>query len=152
MITISELANELNISKNAINHRIDTLGMKHKLTKIGNKYVLNDQQANRIRAIYGADNQQTDQTNSTKDETNEQLKQSVFVALETLQRELEAKNKQIEELHQIIKTLELTKLPKNDIIETIEDKQQKQAKPTLFERLFGKRNNKPGEETDSAGE
>lgn len=146
MITISELANELNISKNAINHRIDTLGMKHKLTKIGNKYVLNDQQANRIRAIYGADNQQTDQTNNTKDETNEQLKQSVFVALETLQRELEAKNKQIEELHQIIKTLELTKLPKNDIIETIEDKQQKQAKPTLFERLF-RRNKETGEES-----
>ena len=108
MISISDLANELGISKNAINHRLETLGMKHKLTKVGNKYLLNDKQAERIRAIYSADTTPNETPNETKSTTDETAYQALIVAFEALQKELDAKNNQIDELHQIIKAMEIT--------------------------------------------
>lgn len=62
MITIKELAEELGFSKVAIGKRIEILGLKSELVKDGNRYLLSDEVADKVRGSYkhktpGANNQ-----------------------------------------------------------------------------------------------
>lgn len=132
MLTIAELAQELNISKNAVMHRIDTLKMRDELKKQGNRFLLTEEQAERVRTTYGMAKPQ---------EQNETLQGII----DTLKEELQNKNKQIDDLLAIIKTQQVTiaGIQQKEILE-ITDKQNSnteqipQRKPRFWHRIFSR--------------
>lgn len=52
MLTVKDLASEIGVSKVAISKKIERLGLKDKLIKDGNRFVMPDDIADQIRASY----------------------------------------------------------------------------------------------------
>ena len=132
MLTIAELANELNISKNAVMHRIDILNMRDNLTKQGNRFMLTEEQAESIRKTYGI---------AKPKEQNETLQDII----DTIKQELDNKNKQISDLLAIIKTQQVTiaGIEQKQIIELSDkqappEEQQPKQKPPFWHRIFSR--------------
>ncbi len=86
MKTIKQLADELGISKQALNKRIDNLGCRNQLSKNGNCWLIPESLENTLKNSFQQPNRQP---------TNQQ---PVDILVDTLLKQLEAKDRQIESL------------------------------------------------------
>lgn len=122
MLTVKQLADDIGVSKVAVNKKIETLGLKSKLTQEGNRYLIDDDIAEQVRQAFKYRTEQST-TNATKDEkphgengtaSNKpgvyddviQAKDETIKALNdqlaVLKEELKEKNTQIERLHTLM--------------------------------------------------
>lgn len=135
--TISQIAKELSISRQAVHQAIDKLLDKKKLKKKGNAFVLNTKQQEVLIKYFNKESD--DESSRTSSESSSNLTIALQRQNEFLMRELEIKNQQINELHILL----LKEKEKHILIENEEasgnlppkEKQQK----SFLERLFNRR-------------
>lgn len=105
--TITELSRELSISRQAIHQVIDKLLDKKTIQKKGNAFILNTKEQSIIIDYFRDDSKAYSSSKSSSDLTIVLQQQNEF-----LMKELENKNKQIEELHiLLLKEKEINMLP-----------------------------------------
>lgn len=97
MKTIREIADELNVSKTAVRKKIANLGIGNQFAKIGNQFAINEEQEKLIKSAFLE--VRKDKQSETKTETANLEIGNQFAFFE---REMEAKNRQIEVLQQTI--------------------------------------------------
>lgn len=128
--TITEIAKELSVSRQAIHQSVDKLFDKDKLNKRGNSYLLNPKQQKVIRESF---------QKPLEKEMSSELSSNLINTLQTqndlLSKELENKNKQINELHIL-----LLKEKENNLllISEKEEIKEEDTKKGFFTKLFGK--------------
>ena len=96
MTTIKELAEELGISKVSVSNRIDALGLRDELVKQGNRLLLSDEQAEKVRAYYTT---KRDQHTPGRTQRNDDL------IIQALTEQLQVKDEQIAMLQEQVATL-----------------------------------------------
>ena len=103
MKTIRQIADEIGVSKTAVNKQIANLGLRSSLRKNGNQFVIDEHQEALIKQAF-SEKTQTEIENQmqTKTQTeNHEVSDLVCVlqaTIDTLQGQLEVKDRQIEKL------------------------------------------------------
>lgn len=136
--TIKDLAEQVGVSKQAISDKIKKLDLQNSLTRKGNKFVLNENQANLVKSAFQNSSQAQTQSNFAKQNT-----ELLYDIVKTLQFELETKNKQIEYLQEENRRLSDTiaqsqALHAGTIQKQLLDDGSAKTKQGFFSRLFGK--------------
>lgn len=132
--TITEIAKELSVSRQAIHQSIDKLLDKDKLNKKGNSYLLNPKQQKVIMESF-----QKPLEEELSSKLSSELSSNLINTLQTqndfLSKELENKNKQINELHIL-----LLKEKENNLllISEKEEIKEEDTKKSFLKKLFGK--------------
>lgn len=132
--TITEIAKELSVSRQAIHQSIDKLLDKEKLKKRGNSYLLNPKQQ---KVIIESFQKPLEEELSSK--LSSELSSYLINTLQTqndfLSKEIENKNKQINELHIL-----LLKEKENNLllISEKEEIKEEDTKKSFLKKLFGK--------------
>ena len=132
--TITEIAKELSVSRQAIHQSIDKLLDKEKLKKRGNSYLLNPKQQ---KVIIESFQKPLEEELSSK--LSSELSCYLINTLQTqndfLSKEIENKNKQINELHIL-----LLKEKENNLllISEKEEIKEEDTKKSFLKKLFGK--------------
>ncbi len=132
--TITEIAKELSVSRQAIHQSIDKLLDKEKLKKRGNSYLLNPKQQ---KVIIESFQKPLEEELSSK--LTSELTSNLINTLQTqndfLSKEIENKNKQINELHIL-----LLKEKENNLllISEKEEIKEEDTKKSFLKKLFGK--------------
>lgn len=112
--TIKELADELGVSKTAINKEIDNLGLRSSLRKNGNRFAVPEASVKLINKAFKERQVQT--------EIGNQNENGLHSTLLILEEQIARKDKQIESL------LEQLKAKDNQINQTMQSLQFEQAK------------------------
>ena len=95
-LTIKQLADEIGVSKTAIRKKIENLGLRSSLRKNGNQFVIDEKQQSLIKSAFL---NETETESQTKTQTGSQTEtETVSDLVSVLKQELDAKNKQIEDL------------------------------------------------------
>ena len=95
--TIKQIADELGVSKTAVRKKIANLGLRSGLQKNGNQFAIDEEQEKLIKSAF------LENTTETKSETSSRTEtETVSTLVSMLQRELEAKNEQIAQLHKLV--------------------------------------------------
>lgn len=90
MKTIKQIADDLGVSKTAVRKKIENLGLWSDLQKNGNQFLVNNEQEKLIKSAFS----------KAEAKPNSQIDtETISTLVSMLQAELEAKNKQIEELN-----------------------------------------------------
>ena len=107
MKTIRQIADEIGVSKTAVNKQIANLGLRSGLRKNGNQFAIDEHQGALIKEAFSEKSQteienQTQTKTQTKTQTeNHEVSDLVCVlqaTIDTLQGQLEVKDRQIEKL------------------------------------------------------
>lgn len=99
MKTIRQIADEIGVSKTAVNKQIANLGLRSGLRKNGNQFAIDEHQEALIKEAF-SEKSQTEIENQTQTE-NHEISDLVCVlqaTIDTLQGQLEVKDRQIEKL------------------------------------------------------
>ena len=104
MITVKQLAEELQLSKVSINNRIDKLGLKDTLVRTGNRNLIPDETADAIRKSFKA--------NRKTEPPQEDL--TVKVLTEQLQ-------KKDEQISSLLRQLELLQNQNTDLLKSVRE-------------------------------
>ena len=104
MKTIRQIADEIGVSKTAVNKQIANLGLRSGLRKNGNQFAIDEQQEALIKQSFSEKSQtEIENQTQTKSQTeNHEVGDLVCVlqaTIDTLQGQLSVKDKQIEELN-----------------------------------------------------
>ena len=105
MITVRALADEIGVSKVAVNKKIETLGIKSELVKDGNRYLLTDEVADKVRDAfkYRTTEKTTEKTASHKQTETPGGDPGTYAdIIQVLREQLAEKDKQIAELHTLL--------------------------------------------------
>lgn len=131
MKTIREVAEEIGVSKVAVQKKIERLHIRNKMVMDGNRWLVPDEVEDIIiRAFNKSDND--NQTGYNRKE-NEDVTQTLIAML---QKELEEKNRQIEKLQTIINQEQTLRMVTEQKVIALEQKEQ-DSKRGLWGRLFG---------------
>lgn len=95
--TIKQIADELEVSKTAVYKKIDNLGLRSSLRKIANQFTVDKTQEKLIKQAFLENQSQTKNANQVCENDNQS--QTSLQLISMLQKELDIKNKQIEELN-----------------------------------------------------
>mgnify|MGYP000832954804 CR=1 FL=1 len=97
--TIKEIADELGVSKTAVSKQIANLGLRSSLRKNGNQFAIDEHQEALIKEAF-SEKSQTEIENQTQTENHEvsDLVCVLQATIDTLQGQLEVKDRQIEKL------------------------------------------------------
>ena len=110
MKTIRQIADELGVSKTAVSKQIANLGLRSSLRKNGNQFAIDEQQETLIKQAF-SEKTQTENANQSQTKTQtENLKVGDLVCvlqatIDTLQGQLEVKDRQLEQQAQTITRL-----------------------------------------------
>ena len=110
MKTIRQIADEIGVSKTAVNKQIANLGLRSGLRKNGNQFAIDEHQEALIKQAF-SEKSQTEIENKTQTKTqteNHEVGDLVCVlqaTIDTLQGQLEVKDRQIEQQAQTITRL-----------------------------------------------
>ena len=110
MKTIRQIADEIGVSKTAVNKQIANLGLRSGLRKNGNQFAIDEHQEALIKQAF-SENSQTEIENQSQTKTqteNHEVGDLVCVlqaTIDTLQGQLEVKDRQIEQQAQTITRL-----------------------------------------------
>lgn len=119
MKSVKQLSDEIGVSKTQIMKTINRLGLRTELKTEGNKFLIDEVQEG---LILKALKEKTQTENENKSENRNDLQtQLVFDTIAILQKQLEQKDKQIEELHRL---LEVEKMANSQKLLEIEQKTQ----------------------------
>ena len=99
MKTIRKIADEIGVSKTAVNKQIANLGLRSGLRKNGNQFAIDEHQEALIKEAF-SEKSQTEIENQTQTENHEvsDLVCVLQATIDTLQGQLEVKDRQIEKL------------------------------------------------------
>ena len=99
MKTIRQIADEIGVSKTAVNKQIANLGLRSGLRKNGNQFAIDEHQEALIKEAF-SEKSQTEIENQTQTEIHEvsDLVCVLQATIDTLQGQLEVKDRQIEKL------------------------------------------------------
>lgn len=99
MKTIRQIADEIGVSKTAVNKQIANLGLRSGLRKNGNQFAIDEHQEALIKEAF-SEKLQTEIENQTQTENHEvsDLVCVLQATIDTLQGQLEVKDRQIEKL------------------------------------------------------
>lgn len=99
MKTIRQIADEIGVSKTAISKQIANLGLRSGLRKNGNQFAIDEHQEALIKQAF-SEKSQTEIENQTQTENHEvsDLVCVLQATIDTLQGQLEVKDRQIEKL------------------------------------------------------
>ena len=106
MKTVRQIADELGVSKTAVSKQIANLGLRSSLRKNGNQFAIDEQQETLIKQAF-SEKTQTENANQSQTES---LKVGDLVCvlqatIDTLQGQLEVKDRQLEQQAQTITRL-----------------------------------------------
>ena len=138
-MTIKELADELNVSKTAINKQIDETFKEKYVTKNGNRFVIDVSGQKVIKSMFKEVN-----ANQERKPNQEPVFDLVCVLKENLERteeQLKVKDNQIEALQKLLDQQQVLTLQANQKIEQLEMNQaesEEKEKLSFWQRLFGK--------------
>ena len=138
-MTIKELADELNVSKTAINKKIDETFKEKYVTKNGNRFVIDVSGQKVIKSMFKEVN--TNQERKTNQEPVFDLVCVLKENLEQTEEQLKAKDNQIEALQKLLDQQQVLTLQANQKIEQLEMNQtesEEKEKLSFWQRLFGK--------------
>ena len=132
MKTILELSQEIGVSKVAVNKKIQKLGLKNKLAKNGNMFLIDANQEKTIKQAFNySDDNRTDNTGNESYRINDN---QVSTLIQMLQSQLEEKDKQIAELQTIINQEQKLRGIAEQRLTLIEQKEN--SKQGFFKRFF----------------
>ena len=99
MKTIRQIADEIGVSKTAVNKQIANLGLRSGLRKNGNQFAIDEHQEALIKEAF-SEKSQTEIENQTQTENHEvsDLVCVLQATIDTLRGQLEVKDRQIEKL------------------------------------------------------
>ena len=138
-MTIKELADELNVSKTAINKKIDETFKEKYVTKNGNRFVIDVSGQKVIKSMFKEVN-----ANQERKPNQEPVFDLVCVLKENLERteeQLKVKDNQIEALQKLLDQQQVLTLQANQQTEQLETNQaesEEKEKLSFWQRLFGK--------------
>ena len=106
MKTIRQIADEIGVSKQAVSKQIENLGLRSSLRKNGNQFAIDEHQEALIKRAF-SEKSQTEIENQTQTENREvgDLVCVLQATIDTLQGQLEVKDRQIEQQAQTITRL-----------------------------------------------
>lgn len=113
MKTIRQIADEIGVSKTAVNKQIANLGLRSSLRKNGNQFAIDERQEALIKKAF-FEKSQTEIANQSQTETqteNREVSDLVCVlqtTIDTLQGQLEVKDRQIERLTEALTAAQQT--------------------------------------------
>ena len=109
MKTIRQIADEIGVSKTAVNKQIANLGLRSGLRKNGNQFAIDEHQEALIKEAF-SEKSQTEIENQTQTENHEvsDLVCVLQATIDTLQGQLEVKDRQIEKLTEALVAAEQT--------------------------------------------
>lgn len=113
MKTIRQIADEIGVSKTAVNKQIANLGLRSSLQKNGNQFAIDEYQESLIKQAF-FEKTQTEIANQSQTETqteNREVSDLVGVlqaTIDTLQGQLEVKDRQIERLTEALTAAQQT--------------------------------------------
>ena len=142
--SVKDLAEQIGVSKQAITDKIKKLDLQSDLTKQGNRFVINENQANLIKSAFQGKGQVNTTSNFTKQ--NDDL---LYNIVKTLQKQLEEKDRQIAEKDKQIADLTATvkataqglnAQSQNELAETLTKAlpEKTEKKQGFWARVFGK--------------
>lgn len=111
MITVKQLAEELQLSKVSINNRIDKLGLKDTLVRTGNRNLIPDETADAIRESFKA--------NRKTEPPQEDL--TVKVLTEQLRQKDEQLRQKDEQIASLLRQLELLQNQNSDLLKSVRE-------------------------------
>lgn len=128
--TIKQIADEIGVSKTAVRKKIENLSLRSSLQKNGNQFVIDEEQEKLIKSAFMENETETKTETGSRTET-----ETVSTLVSMLQRELDIKNKQIEELNERLaesqklldQQQQLTALQEQKLQLLIEQKDEEQA-------------------------
>ena len=155
MKTIRQIADEIGVSKTAVNKQIANLGLRSGLRKNGNQFAIDEHQEALIKEAF-SEKSQTEIENQTQTKTqteNHEVSDLVCVlqaTIDTLQGQLEVKDRQIEKLTEALVAAQQTAAAAQALhAGTIQqqlitgeagvDQQEPEQKKSWFSKIFGGR-------------
>ena len=150
MKTIRQIADEIGVSKTAVNKQIANLGLRSGLRKNGNQFAIDEHQEALIKQAF-SEKSQTEIENQTQTENHEvsDLVCVLQATIDTLQGQLEVKDRQIEKLTEALVAAQQTAaaaqaLHAGTIQQLITgeagvDQQEPEQKKSWFSKIFGGR-------------
>ena len=155
MKTIRQIADEIGVSKTAVNKQIANLGLRSGLRKNGNQFAIDEHQEALIKQAF-SEKTQTEIENQTQTKTqteNHEVSDLVCVlqaTIDTLQGQLEVKDRQIEKLTEALVAAQQTAAAAQALhAGTIQqqlitgeagvDQQEPEQKKSWFSKIFGGR-------------
>ena len=132
MKTIRQVADEIGVSKTAIYKKIDNLGLRSKLSKKGNQFLIDENVESFIKSAF-KEKKETESKTESKTETKSE-NQQVIDLIAMLQEELKIKNDQISALnaqlqqsHELIKHEQQLRAIAEQKVLQITDMQEKES-------------------------
>lgn len=125
-VTIKELADELGVSKTAINKKIDANFKRQHFAKIGNKFVIDVSSQKAIKTMFEDVETQTESTTKSQTE-NQEVSDLVCVLKERVSHsdeQLKMKDDQIKALQKLLDQQQILTLQANQKIEQLEAQPQ----------------------------
>lgn len=151
MKTIRQIADEIGVSKTAVNKQIANLGLRSGLRKNGNQFAIDEHQEALIKQAF-SEKSQTEIANQTQTENHEvsDLVCVLQATIDTLQGQLEVKDRQIEKLTEALVAAQQTAAAAQALhAGTIQqqlitgeagvDQQEPEQKKSWFSKIFGGR-------------
>ena len=151
MKTIRQIADEIGVSKTAVNKQIANLGLRSGLRKNGNQFAIDEHQEALIKEAF-SEKSQTEIENQTQTENHEvsDLVCVLQATIDTLQGQLEVKDRQIEKLTEALVAAQQTAAAAQALhAGTIQqqlitgeagtDQQEPEQKKSWFSKIFGGR-------------
>ena len=155
MKTIRQIADEIGVSKTAVNKQIANLGLRSGLRKNGNQFAIDEHQEALIKQAFSEKSQtEIENQSQTKTQTeNHEVSDLVCVlqaTIDTLQGQLEVKDRQIEKLTEALVAAQQTAAAAQALhAGTIQqqlitgeagvDQQEPEQKKSWFSKIFGGR-------------
>ena len=151
MKTIRQIADEIGVSKTAVNKQIANLGLRSGLRKNGNQFAIDEHQEALIKQAF-SEKSQTEIEDQTQTENHEvsDLVCVLQATIDTLQGQLEVKDRQIEKLTEALVAAQQTAAAAQALhAGTIQqqlitgeagvDQQEPEQKKSWFSKIFGGR-------------
>ena len=155
MKTIRQIADEIGVSKTAVNKQIANLGLRSGLRKNGNQFAIDEHQEALIKQAFSEKSQtEIENQSQTKTQTeNHEVGDLVCVlqaTIDTLQGQLEVKDRQIAKLTEALVAAQQTAAAaqalhagtmKQQLLsgESGTDQQEPEQKKSWFSKIFGGR-------------
>ena len=155
MKTIRQIADEIGVSKTAVNKQIANLGLRSGLRKNGNQFAIDEHQEALIKQAFSEKSQtEIENQSQTKTQTeNHEVGDLVCVlqaTIDTLQGQLEVKDRQIAKLTEALVAAQQTAAAaqalhagtmKQQLLsgESGSDQQEPEQKKSWFSKIFGGR-------------
>ena len=101
MLTIKDLAEEIGVSKVAINKKVEHLGIKDQLTKDGNRYLLSDDLADMVRNAFKY-RKENEKGTPADTKGNIEVDEITAETIRALREQLAEKDRQINRLYDLL--------------------------------------------------